>query len=191
VREELVVSDFIGKWTLIVGDVNTGKTMLTTRILETLCAADLSSRIVIIDLAPEISQDLASGKNVKGAGGRLTQPSGTGVVYISSLFEPPRLSSRSEEEAIAKAERNAGKVDGLIEEFNRFNRDILFINDISIAVQAGTAEKLVQQMNSASTLVADGYYGKRLGSGVLSVRERQEMGGLIKHFRVNGRVIIK
>ncbi len=187
--EEISVSNFLGEWTLIIGDVNTGKTTLAADILKALCAEGLSPRIAVIDLAPEISEGLDSKKKVKGAGGRLFPPQGTEVIYLSARLDPPRLSSRSEEEAAAKAEKNVKKVDELFKVFNRLDRDVLFVNDISMAVQAGTAEELVQQMIKASTLIANGYYGKSLGSGILSERERQEMDRLIRDFNARGKLL--
>ncbi len=185
------MADFLGKWTLIVGEVNTGKTTHAAKILAALCAAGLSQRIAVIDLAPEISADLAARKRVKGAGGRLAPPPNTEVIYLSTRLEPPRLSSANEEEAAAKAERNAEKIDNLFREYNAFDRDILFVNDISVYVQAGKAERLYGQLKKASTLVANGYYGTKLGGGTLSERERREMGMLIECVSARGRVIWK
>ena len=183
------IADFLGKWTLIVGDVNTGKTTIAAKMLKDLCDAGLSPRIAIVDLAPEITGAFASGKKMKGVGGRLAPPPMTGVVCLSTRLDPPRLSSRNDEEAVTKAKLNAEKIDELFEEFNGFSRDILFVNDVSMYLQAGTAEKLVRLMEKASTLIANGYYGEKLGSGIVSERERREMEALMEYVEKKGQVI--
>ncbi len=191
-KAEMETAADIGKWTLIVGEVNTGKTTLSAKILESLCAHGLASRIAVVDLAPEIPEDLATGKKVKGAGGKLIPPSMTEVIYLSARLVPPRLSSASEEEeALAKAAENARKIDRLFRDFNGFDRDILFVNDVSVYLHAARAEKLIGQMSKASTLVANGYYGRKLGGGAISEAERREMDVLIETVESRGRVIWK
>jgi hypothetical protein len=77
---------------------------------------------------------------------------------------------------------NRQKLDGLFQEFRRAGRDILIINDVSIYLQAGDAGHLLEWMSGAATVVANGYYGRKLGTGVLSLREAGEMERLIQSF---------
>jgi polynucleotide 5'-kinase involved in rRNA processing len=50
--------DYLGQKTLILGDVNTGKTTLTKKVLEALLyRQDLGGRIAIVDMAPEIPKN--------------------------------------------------------------------------------------------------------------------------------------
>jgi len=190
-QSDFNVREYLGKWTLIAGDVNTGKTTLSARILNAMCAQGFGPRIAVIDLAPEIPEALAAGRKLKGAGGKLVPPSMTGVIYLSTRLKPPRLSSRSEEEAIEKAGRNAVKIEKLFRDYDGFERDILFVNDVSMYLQAEKAEGLVRLMQKASTLIANGYYGKKLGSSIISERERREMEVLMKYVEAKGRIIRK
>jgi hypothetical protein len=167
--------DVLGKWILITGDVNTGKTTLTRNIMEDLCRRGLSSRIVIVDMAPDIPEEIALKKGLKGVGGKLMPAGWEDVVYLAARIRPPRLSSKTEEEALLIAGMNKRGIDGLLDEFQRTERDILFINDMSIYLQAGNATDLLQRIRAAATVVANGYYGQKLGTGVLSIREAAEM----------------
>jgi len=180
--------DCLGKWTLIVGDVNTGKTTLSARFLASMCAEGLASRIAVVDLAPEIPAGLALKKTLRGAGGHLIPPVND-TVYLGTPLLPPRLSSKSEEEAVAKAQENKGKIESLFEAFAASGRDILFVNDLTLYLQAGTAEKFVKLTGKAETVIANGYYGKKLGGGAMSERERRETEALIAHASPGGEII--
>ena len=95
--------DYLGKKTLIVGDVNTGKTTRCREILEDFCRQGLGERIAVIDLAPEIPEEILRDRGLKGVGGRLLPPDGSGVVYLHVPIIAPRLTSATEGEALEKA----------------------------------------------------------------------------------------
>jgi len=185
-EREINISEFLGKRTLILGDVNTGKTTLTQRILEAMCGQGLGPQMVIIDMAPQISKAITREKNLPGIGGMLRPPAGGDVIYLRENLVPPRLSSKSEAEAQEKAVQNARKIEVLFWKYHELQRDILFMNDISLYLQAGRAVQLVRWMEKAGTVVANGYFGEKLGSGTLSRRERDEMESLQSFF---GRVL--
>jgi hypothetical protein len=65
-------------------------------------------------------------------------------------------------------------------------RDVVFLNDVTLYLQAGGAQTLMEWLASATTVVANGYYGRALGGGALSQRERRELEALMDRF---GRVI--
>jgi len=182
--QKINVSEFLGKRTLITGDISTGKTSFTRKILEEMCRHHLAARITVIDLAPEIPGEVAVELGLKGIGGELLPPEGKDIVYLTTFLNPPRLSSKSEEEAISIAVQNAKKIEDLFIGFSRCRRDIFFVNDISLYLQAGSAQKLMEWMEKASTIVVNGYYGERLGSGILSQREKKEMQALGKFFHI-------
>ena len=92
--------DILGKRILITGEVNTGKTTLTRTLLEALCRDGLGFRIAIIDMAPEIPEETALAKGLRGIGGRLLPFGWDDVLYLSTSIIPPRLSSKTEEEAL-------------------------------------------------------------------------------------------
>ena len=154
------------------------------------CRPDLGGRIAIVDMAPEIPEKLAKEKGLVGVGGKLTPPEGHDILYLGGHFEPPRLSSKTEEEAMEKARQNRRIIDGLFRKLDLQSRDILLVNDVSIYLQAGTAENLTRWLDRAATVIANGYWGKRLGGGTLTERERTETAKLKDYFEQKGRVLI-
>lgn len=182
--------DYLSRKTLILGDVNTGKTTLTMKVLEALCRRDLGWRIAIVDMAPEVPEKLAKEKGLPGVGGKLTPPEGYDILYLGGHYEPPRLSSKTEEEAMEKARQNQLISEGLFRKLDGQSRNILFVNDVSIYLQAGTTENLTRWLEQAATVVANGYWGERLGGGALTRRERTETAKLKTYFEQKGRVLI-
>lgn len=174
-------SDILGRRILITGDVNTGKTTLAKTILEALCEGGLSSRIAVIDMAPEIPEEVALERGMKGVGGKL-MPHGQDVLYLAAPLKPPRLTARTGDEALFIAEENKRKIEPLLETFGPSGRDILFVNDVSLYLHAGTMERLMGYVTAATTIVANGYYGARLGSGIITLHEAAEMRKLIHAF---------
>ncbi|MGV8080179.1 MAG: hypothetical protein AB2L22_08980 [Syntrophales bacterium] len=187
---DIDIHDFLGRRTLIVGDINSGKTWRTGEILAAFCGAALGLRIVILDLAPEIPEKLTAGKGLQGAGGRLLPPPGGEVLVFEASPVPPRLSSQTEAEAREKARLNLLAIDALFPRVSETSRDILFINDVSLYLQAGNAEDLISFLDRFGTVVANGYRGVRLGGGSLTDREQREMKKLMADFETRGRVIL-
>ncbi|MEK6534723.1 MAG: hypothetical protein AAB299_01530 [Thermodesulfobacteriota bacterium] len=182
--------DYLSRKTLILGDVNTGKTTLTKKVLEALCCRDLGGRIAIVDMAPEVPEKLAKEKGLPGVGGKLMPPEKHNILYLGGHFEPPRLSSKTEEEAMEKAQQNRRIIEGLFRKLNLQLRDILLVNDVSIYLQAGTTDNLTRWLDQAATVIANGYWGERLGGGTLTERERTETAKLKTYFEQKGRVLI-
>ncbi len=180
----------LGKRILVTGDVNTGKTTLCKRWLSELCQQGLGARIALIDMAPTIPRELALKRGIVGAGGELRAPAGSKVLDLRAPLEPPRLSSNSEGEAIEKAQRNAQIIDTLISRLEP-TRDILFINDVTLFLQARSAASLIESagFDRRTTLVINGYRGERLGGGALTRHETAEMSELEKAFAERGDVV--
>jgi hypothetical protein len=173
--------DCVNHWTLIVGEVNTGKTLLTRRLLEGLCSELGPEEVAVVDLAPKIPSEVLQARELTGIGGTLPPPHPC-VLYLHVSLRPPRLISASEQEAIGVARENLQKIQVLFEAYRFSGRKALVINDISMALQAGTPEDLIRWMGEASTVVANGYLGERLGSGELSRIERHNMERLMEGF---------
>ena len=180
----------LGKKILVIGDVNTGKTTLCKRWLTELCQQGLGARIALLDLAPTISRELALQRGIVGAGGELRAPAGSEVLDLRATLEPPRLSSSSEGEALEKAERNAQLIETLSCQLEP-QRDILFINDVTLFLQARSAASLIKsaRFDRRTTLVVNGYRGERLGGGALTRHETAEMAELEKLFAEQGEVV--
>ncbi|HXD43229.1 MAG TPA: hypothetical protein VN649_21880 [Ramlibacter sp.] len=181
--------DWLGRKLLILGDVNAGKTTFTRAILEAFCRQGLGPRVAVLDLAPEIPAELAERRGLPGVGGGLVPPAGAGALYLRDRLEPPRLSSTSGAEALRKAEHNRLAIDRLLQDAELARRDIVFANDVTLYLQAGSAATLLERLGHATTLVVNGYWGDRLGSGELSRRERAETAKLLAWFEAAGTVM--
>lgn len=181
--------DYLDKKTLILGDVNSGKTTLCREILEDFCRQGLGERIAVIDLAPEIPDESLRSRGLKGVGGRLRPPDGSGVVTLRVPVLAPRLTSATEGEAVEKARRNREAIEGVLRQVEALGRDMLFINDVSLYLQAGDPAYLAGVLEKAGTAVVNGYFGEMLGPGELSRREREAMERLAAWFRARGSVI--
>lgn len=167
--------------TLIVGEVNTGKTTLSRRILENWIAAGTEPGApLILDLAPEIPAHIAAARGLSGVGGRLLPPVGHRVESHHPLIRPPRLSSKTPREALRVARENLAAIEAVLAEIGPAGSGSarpgpVFINDLSMYLQAGDPERLAGLLRSWPTVVANGYFGQSLGSGDLSDRERAGM----------------
>jgi energy-coupling factor transporter ATP-binding protein EcfA2 len=177
--QELDISLFKGCFTLIVGDINSGKTQLSRRILKGFLD-DGEDDIIIVDLAPDISQyDLARRGELSGIGGNLEAPSDhaarDNVRRVAAELVPPRLRATTQQEALFYAGQNALIIEGMFRRAFEGKVGILLVNDCSMYLQAGDPWRLLNWIKTAPTAVVNGYYGTRLGAGPVSEREREGM----------------
>ncbi len=167
---------------LIVGDIGSGKTALTSRLLsEALPISDLND-ITVVDMAPER-------RPFKGVavGGRLTDLMNHGtslrVLVPARKLGAPRIEGRTADDVLRLARLNAQSIDKLLEMYSASPTPILFMNDISMYLQAGDSRRLLKVFASAKTVVANSYEGLALqddrGAGV-SRHEREEL-AVLKH----------
>lgn len=168
--------DLRGKRTLILGDVRTGKTRLTARLLEEAVGLGFSGMITVVDMAPETRA--VEGRTIGGRLSELTQAHAK-VRYLSPpRVETPRLAATSAEELLSLARLNVERIGPLLEAYSAAPSPILFINDISIYLQSGPVEAVLTAAEKAETFIANGYYGgyfhRDYGTGV-SRREREQM----------------
>lgn len=179
----LDVSLFKGCFTLIVGDINSGKTRLSKRILEGFLDCR-EGDVIIVDLAPYILRyDLARKRDLSGVGGALEAPpdhvNRGNVRRFSAGLVPPRLRAKTQEEALFYAGQNALIIEGMFRRAFEGRVEILFVNDCSMYLQAGDPSRLLEWIRAAKTAVVNGYYGTRLGGGPVSEREREGMDHLM------------
>ena len=186
-------ADLLGKKLLVMGDINAGKTTLCRQWLARLCAQGQGGRIVVLDLAPDIPPALAQARGLAGAGGYLLPPPDSDVLDLRTHLHAPRLSSATEAEAEEKAAHNARAIEALFDRFPQpgSGRDVLFVNDVTLYLQAGYASTLIGKIGRAdvTTLVVNGYWGQRLGDSALSRREREQTRRLREHFASHGQVL--
>ena len=186
-------ADLLGKKLLVMGDINAGKTTLCRQWLARLCAQGQGGRIVVLDLAPDIPIALAQARGLAGAGGYLLPPPDSDVLDLRTHLHAPRLSSATEAEAEEKAAENARAIEALFDQLppSGSGRDVLFINDVTLYLQAGFAADLLGNLGKAdfTTLVVNGYWGQRLGDSALSRREREQTRRLREHFANHEKVL--
>jgi hypothetical protein len=150
----------IGKKVLIIGDVGAGKTKLTMTLLDEALAMGLSQQITIIDLAPA-TRYIGSLK----VGGQLREfsPHLDAVRYLTpDHVETPRISATSPEELQHLVILNKQRFTPLLQTFLHEPSPILFINDVSLYLQAGALSLMTQVIHAADTCVINGYYGQAL-----------------------------
>ncbi len=105
------------------------------------------------------------------------------VGYLSpEKVNTPRMSGKTSLEVEKLAKENASMMEKILKEYLEKPTPILFINDVSLFLQAGDYDILKDVLNNSETAVINGYYGEELsedrGSGVTE-RERQLMNKLI------------
>ena len=146
-----------------MGDVNTGKTFYTMKILDALEEWAYQS-VAVIDCAPEV---------VRGIGGKMEGADRSGIRYLTAEIAAPRLTGTSDDEIFALATGNARVIETIFDSYLDDPREILFINDVTLYLQAGSVDRLIEVMESAGTLVMNAYRGSSFQDSPLSRRERR------------------
>jgi len=172
--------EFLNKKSLILGEVKSGKTKFTAELFKEAVKLGYGFKIVIMDLAPKtkifnkefIGLPLTEYTNINST-----------VVYLKPKVKAPRIEGKNKEDILKIAEENAIAIEKAFKKFLESNREILFINDVSIYLHKGELNKLFSILNKAKTAILNGYYGKffnnDLGSGI-SLREKCLMMELAK-----------
>jgi hypothetical protein len=165
------IDSFKGKKTLIVGDINTGKTARTVKILQHGLSAGWGPFITVIDLAPDA---------MGGVGGKIKMPELEGLQYFTGPIVPPRLTATDTDQAQLLAQANARAIDRLFEQFNAHPSKILFVNDASLYLQAGAMTRFQAVMEKAETVVMNAYLGNSFPDSALTRREKRMILTLIQ-----------
>ena len=168
---ENATADYDGRRTLVIGDVNTGKTRLTEKVMTRWVAQGRSHEIVVLDLAPETQETI---------GGRIHLPAGFQGVLLATAIVPPRLSGRDEEEADLLAQTNAEAIELLFQDPRLAGCSILVVNDVTLYLQAGNYEHLQRLLRRSETALLIAYYCQSFPDYQLSRRERQLTDRLIQ-----------
>jgi hypothetical protein len=170
---ELKTEDFRGRKTLILGEVKSGKTALLGRILAMFMAEDPTG-LVVMDLAPPA---------IRGIGGKLSLPPGKAPRVFSPALTAPRLTGRNPDEVRELAEENARVIGRELASYLARPGHCLFINDVSMYLQAREPARLLRVIDVTRTVVMNGYFGHSLGGGELGDHERARMEVLRSHCR--------
>jgi GTPase SAR1 family protein len=163
---------------LIIGDVGSGKTQLTAKIIESLLENKGKDNITIIDMAPSV---------IPKIGGKISLYTNVlKLKYLTSQnIRAPRTEGKDKENVSSLANLNKNLIEPLIETYLNNPTEILIINDLSLYLHAGSIEKIEKCMDLANTFIANAYYGKHFsddrGSGI-NEREKNLIEELMKKF---------
>jgi len=171
-------TDFIGKKVLILGEVGSGKTSLTAKIVQKLMPLIEPKEITVIDMAPEAIGEI---------GGKLSKylNLNSELRYLSSAkVYAPRTMGISNTQVVEYAKRNKNAIEPLLDEFVKKPTKVLVINDITLYLHLGKLEKIINCIRLTETFLASAYYGVKLqedkGAGI-TAREKQMVEKLATH----------
>lgn len=151
---------------LIWGEVKSGKTTLTSRLLA-MFAEEGYGELAVMEFAPEM---------LRGIGGKMALPSpAPGLRVFSPPISAPRLRGNTPEEVEALAQVNGAAIDQALAQYQADPGKALFINDVSLYLQAREPELLLEALAATPTVVMNGYHGHVLGDDDFSQRERARM----------------
>ena len=166
------LAPYLGRQTVFAGAVNSGKTTRTTAILEQFLAAGYAQEVAVLDLAPD---------PVRGIGGKLAFTKPAGLLYLTEQIAAPRLMGKDAAHIQDLARDNARSIEKLFAELERQPRDILFLNDVTLYLQAGNLQRLLSVLQNSSTRIINAYYGNSFADSELTRRERQLTEVLMAH----------
>ena len=165
-----------------MGTVRTGKTKLTVELLEEAVGLGYTRDITVVDMAPET--EVMEGRSIGGRLSELTEASKKVRYLAPDKVETPRLKAISADHLLSMVKMNADRIKSLLEAYLATPSPALFVNDVSIYLQSGTLEIVLEAARQAETFVANGYYGEFFsfdhGTGVSKI-ERDLMDQLASH----------
>ena len=165
-----------------MGTVRTGKTKLTVELLEEAVELGYSKDITVVDMAPET--EVVEGRSIGGRLSELTEASKKVRYLAPNKVETPRLKATSADHLLSMVQMNADRIKPLLEAYLATPSPVLFVNDISIYLQSGSLEIILEAARQAETFIANGYYGEFFsfdyGTGVSKI-ERDLMDKLASH----------
>lgn len=164
------IKPLLNKMTIIVGDVNSGKTRYTLDIIEGFVTGGFRD-MAVLDLAPD---------KVGGIGGKILPLDAPDIYWATTEILAPRLMGGRDQERVMKlARQNREAIEKLFEEYLQDPKDILFVNDVTLYLQAGDLGRLFRVLSTATTQIINGYYGETFADSYLSRRERARVDRLI------------
>jgi hypothetical protein len=164
------VRNFLNKRTVIVGDVNSGKTQYTMHIIQEFLNSGIRD-IAILDLAPE---------KVREIGGKMIPAEDPEILYMTTDIVAPRLTGTNDDEIQLLARKNKQAIEKLFDTYLQNPRDIICVNDVTLYLHAGSVDRLNQVLSTATTQVLNAYYGTTFRESSLSRREKEQVDVLLK-----------
>ncbi len=180
------LKEVLGRKTLFLGEVGSGKTRILAEIVEELVDIGLGEETTVIDMAPQ--KTMVGDLKIGGAIQEYT-PKTHGVRYLRpKKIYAPRISSRNKDELIKMAILNAEALTPLLNLYLKQPSRILLINDLTIYLHAGQPSKILTCISKAETFIGTAYQGKYLEEDKdtgLSRKERRLTEELKKHMDRN------
>jgi len=136
---------------LIIGESGTGKTWITSRLVNTLADLGLADKITVIDMAP----------SYRGVGILMNVRKGVRLLRPARVYAP-RLMGKCCEEVWRYAELNASYIRPLIIEYLSKPTPVLVINDLTIYLHKGDPELLYKAIDKSLLFIGNAYYGEKL-----------------------------
>lgn len=164
------IKDLLNKRTVIIGDVNSGKTQYTLNIIREFLTSGIRD-IAILDLAPE---------KVREIGGKMIPPEAPEILYMTTEIVAPRLTGSGDDEIQMLARENKQTIEKLFDTYLQNPQDIIFVNDVTLYLHAGSVDRLNQVLSTATTQVLNAYYGTTFLESLLSRREKEQVDVLLK-----------
>ena len=171
---------FLGKYTLVLGDINTGKTRFTSEFIKELIRKGYDDRIYIIDLAP----------NLRSVGGRISRyvyGFKNSIYRYSREIKAPRMEARDPEMLNDFIERNYKVAVEFFKDFISSDREILIVNDLTIFLHRASVDELISYIERSKTFFGNGYYGHSItdsfGTG-LDCKERKKVKELASYMDI-------
>ena len=180
-NKKLSFDKLIGKKTLILGEIGSGKSRLLAELIGQCILRGLSEETTILDFAPQtitINNWEVGGKisNLVALPANLNYISPDGIEY-------PRLKAESAEEMISISKRNASLIEEALNDFIRKPTKNVFINEVSLFFHFGSIDRVEEALKKAETAALTSYYGfmleDDLGTG-LCRREKMVVEALIE-----------
>jgi len=97
----------------------------------------------------------------------------TEVLYLSTQIAAPRLQGKNDHHVWQLAQANVRAIECLFKRLIEAKRKILFVNDATLYLQAGTFEHFERVLNSFHTVIINAYEGDRFGDSELTRREKK------------------
>jgi hypothetical protein len=169
--DKRIIQDYRGKRSLLLGEVNSGKTAKTDGVLRAFIKAGYTDDIAVLDLSPD---------PVGGVGGKMSTPADAAVLYLTAAIAAPRMMGRDAAHTQRLAETNARVIEDLFEELCAKRKPVLFVNDATLYFHAGSLETFLQVLDTASTQIVNAYRGTKFEDSALTRRERRLTQALIE-----------
>jgi len=162
------IEPLLNRRTIIVGEAGSGKSRLTSMLLREALQRAGQKDITVLDFAPRKMR-----RHGLAIGGWLSDygPLDAGYTYYrSEAIRAPRMEGRNRQAIEDLAEHNALLTTGFIRKFLSSPTPYLFINDLTIHLQAGNVQLLIGAIQKSSTFIGNAYRGSVLardrGSGI-------------------------